>query len=304
MASSGPNGTGAGANDASAGTLAWSNPGNITVSDAVYAVAQTAGTQPLTSQILKATNFGFSIPAGAQILGVVDEIQRRATSLGVVKDASIKLIISGTIAGTDRANTGVGWPTTEAFATYGSSSDTAGLTITPAQINDATSGVAIQVTISQVSVGAAVDYVRRTVYYALPRTISSTTGFKATPARTVHATTGFTSTLSRLLHGTTGLKATLTRRVTSTTLFRSLRTITSTTLFSGSPHRRVASSTLFAYDLSSPLLAPTVTDGATSASGMDASAAALASDDANNASLSGPLHAVMIGSGGTKARFS
>ena len=68
MATAGPNSPAAGADDTStgSGTTAWTNPGNITAQDSTYATAN--GAQ--TTHWLKATNFGFSIPAGATINGV------------------------------------------------------------------------------------------------------------------------------------------------------------------------------------------------------------------------------------------
>lgn len=63
---------GTGANFASIGTNAWTNPGNITASDNTYATCATAG----TTQGLRASNFGFAIPATATILGVLVEWER------------------------------------------------------------------------------------------------------------------------------------------------------------------------------------------------------------------------------------
>lgn len=74
----GPNGTGTGADDASVGTITWSNPGNITASDNTYATNLT-GCITSVSHYLKATNFGFSVPAGATITGITVEIERKGT---------------------------------------------------------------------------------------------------------------------------------------------------------------------------------------------------------------------------------
>lgn len=50
------------ADDAAVGTVAWSNPSNAASSNDSYATASGAGG---TTHYLKATNFGFAIPAGA-----------------------------------------------------------------------------------------------------------------------------------------------------------------------------------------------------------------------------------------------
>jgi len=63
------------ADDAAVGAVAWTNPGNAASSDNAYAVFSTSGVQQ--SHYLKATNFGFSIPAGATIDGVAVSIERK-----------------------------------------------------------------------------------------------------------------------------------------------------------------------------------------------------------------------------------
>lgn len=67
---------GAGANFAAIGTNAWTNPGNVTVSDNTYATCSTAG----TTQGLRGSTFGFAVPAAATILGVQVEFERKATN--------------------------------------------------------------------------------------------------------------------------------------------------------------------------------------------------------------------------------
>jgi len=55
--------------------LSWSNPDNVPSSDNAYASAN-VGCATDQSHYLKASNFGFSLPAGAIILGIVVEIER------------------------------------------------------------------------------------------------------------------------------------------------------------------------------------------------------------------------------------
>lgn len=69
---------GAGANFASVGTNAWSNPGNITLDDGTYATVAVAG----QSQGLRASGLGLSIPSLAEILGVTVTVNRKASALG------------------------------------------------------------------------------------------------------------------------------------------------------------------------------------------------------------------------------
>lgn len=152
--------TGTGVNDASVGTEAWSNPGNITSSN--DARATTGGTGENESNYLKATNFGFAIPEEARIAGVVLEVERSASSASKVIDKSIRLTVEGSYVGD---NQGAGfWPASDAFTTYGGSTDLWGTTtLTPAQVNAATFGVGIAVLAPTAQ--ARVDFVRMIVYY-------------------------------------------------------------------------------------------------------------------------------------------
>lgn len=167
MASAGPNTAGTGADDATVGTVAWTNPGNVTASDNVYATNSAAANK--TSHYLKATNFGFTIPAGATINGVVVEWEIKANN-GNATDNSIKLVKGGTITGNDRVSGTV--PTTEAFVSYGGSTDLWGLTLTASDINASTFGAvySFETATSGLSSIVSVDSCQITVYYTLPAT--------------------------------------------------------------------------------------------------------------------------------------
>jgi hypothetical protein len=66
--------------DATVGTVAWTNPTNAGASDNSYATIGTSGRCGVfTGHYLKATNFGFSIPVGATITGILVEIERKQT---------------------------------------------------------------------------------------------------------------------------------------------------------------------------------------------------------------------------------
>jgi hypothetical protein len=121
---------GTGADDATVGTIAWTNPGNITALDASTADATLSFGQ--TSHYLKATNFGFAIPAGATITGVL--VTHLLGSLGstIVKN-SIKLVKGGVISGSEG--------TTNSSTSFGGATDMWGLSLTSADINAANFGV-------------------------------------------------------------------------------------------------------------------------------------------------------------------
>ena len=73
MASEGPNDPGTITNVAY-GTQAWANPSNAGSSNDSYATRTLSG----VSDYLRATNFGFAIPSGATIDGILVEVEKRA----------------------------------------------------------------------------------------------------------------------------------------------------------------------------------------------------------------------------------
>lgn len=152
------------ADDATVGTVAWTNPNNAKVSDNVYATAAVAFLS--VSHYLKATNFGFSIPVGATINGILVEVERKGfDDIDFVRDNAIKIVKGGTIGATDKSSLD-NWPVSDAYKSYGSSSDLWGETWTPAQINASDFGFVVSVKdVSGESPGASVDHIRITVYY-------------------------------------------------------------------------------------------------------------------------------------------
>jgi hypothetical protein len=176
MASQGPLGVGTGADDSSTGVTAWSNPGNITADDGTYATAAitSVGFQTAVTHFLKATNFGFSIPSGATIDGVVAVFNRKCVLSGtaICRDNSsqtaVKLVIGGSVTGNNKAGTNVDWSNgSDEDKSFGASNDLWGTTPTDSQVNASDFGVVISAT--QTVVGgtstAYVDYVSITVYY-------------------------------------------------------------------------------------------------------------------------------------------
>ncbi|MBP9850695.1 MAG: hypothetical protein KBC47_03310 [Candidatus Peribacteraceae bacterium] len=140
-ASSGARSAGTGANDATVGTQAWTTPTKIDANDGTHALA-TEITSNLISQYLKATNFGFSIPDGAQIDGIIANVERiQCSDRGAMVDSTVKLVKSGSISGDNKADTVTQWSTAD--KQYGGSTDLWGNTWTAADINSTNFGIAI-----------------------------------------------------------------------------------------------------------------------------------------------------------------
>lgn len=161
MGTLGPNPGGTFVSDATLGVVSITNPANAVASDNSYATAILLLSQ--ISNYLKVTNFGFTIPTDATITGVTVAIERSSTVLNGTHDDSIKLVKGGTISGNEKA-TATQWPTSDGVATYGSATDLWGLTLTPADINASTFGVAISA-IADLASTAQVDYVSITIDY-------------------------------------------------------------------------------------------------------------------------------------------
>jgi hypothetical protein len=159
---------GTGANDAAVGNAAWATPGNITASNNTYAQTATMGAGQ-TSQILRATNFGFTtsdIPDGSTIDGIEVRIERaRATGGGTnVRDNAIILRKSTGQVGDNKAVTTV-WPTADGTATYGAADDVWGASFTDTEILNSGFGVDIRCERTQGTAAGRVDAVEIRVHY-------------------------------------------------------------------------------------------------------------------------------------------
>lgn len=175
MASLGPRFPGTTASLANAGTSenaeAWVNPGNI-VSDNGSEAAITAASydSPDISQLLVASNFGFTVPAGSTIDGIIVEIDRR-NSAGAASDNRVQLAKGTTFAslvGNNKADTATDWPGSAAIATYGASNDLWGTTWTVTEINASSFAVMLSVQADSANTDIQVDYIRVTVHYTAP----------------------------------------------------------------------------------------------------------------------------------------
>lgn len=162
----GPNNPGTAASDASVGTLSWSNFNNIMTSNDSRATVTVTSNN--ITHYLKATNFGFNVPAGAIIQGITVGIERGRSggSSGNIRDNEVKLVKSdGSIGSTNKAST-TNWVTGESYFSYGGPADLWGESWTAADINDPDFGAVLSVVgVSSNNRVASVDHVRITVTY-------------------------------------------------------------------------------------------------------------------------------------------
>jgi len=150
------------ADDTSVGTIAWSNPDNAKVSDNVYATATKASNGQ--THRLVATNFGFSIPAGATINGIIVESEIKYSGGNGVINGNRQLLKAGSLTGTGKSN-GDSWPATDTYDSWGSSSDLWGATLSADDVNNSGFGVGLYAYGYGANWIAYVDHIRITVYY-------------------------------------------------------------------------------------------------------------------------------------------
>lgn len=159
MASQGPNSPSSASNVANT-AFAWSNVTNVFSSDNSYATNTCSGN---TDYIL-ATGFGFSIPSGATIDGIVVEVEDKCNIAGV---SLLRVILYW--GGTDRGlgkSSASDMGTSDAYESMGSSVDTWNAFPAGTNINLSDFGVKIWVTVGGKSAATvSVDHVRITAYY-------------------------------------------------------------------------------------------------------------------------------------------
>lgn len=194
--SSGPNSPTSAANT-SAGDQSWSDVSNALTSNNSYATCA-LGSDGAVSDFLDLSGFGFAIPSGAAITGIVVELERADAEAGdgSIQDASVKLLKAGSPVGADRVllDSLSAWPTSDTYQSYGSSSDSWGVAWTPAEVNASGFGLRLQVTATSDAETARVDHARVTVHWALGGSYSvPVADFSGTPTTgVVSASVAFT----------------------------------------------------------------------------------------------------------------
>ncbi len=144
-----------------AGLTAWTNPGNIVSDNTTDATCNGTG-----SDYLVARNFSFSVPAGAEVAGVLVQVEASEHSGGVepllaqLQDESAALVGSSKSTSNEGSISG----TAKAVYTYGSTSDLWGATLTPTIVNDADFGVRLWFTTAH---DVRIDFVTLAVEYTL-----------------------------------------------------------------------------------------------------------------------------------------
>jgi len=148
------------------GNRPWNLVGNIFTEDDVFANSLLGVHPPALAytNYLSASNFGFSIPAGATINGIQIDIKKKGGDSGTwpLYDDQVKIVKNGTMGSVNKADPAP-WLLTAAYTSYGGASDLWGETWTPTDINNSTFGMYLS-TKSAMSF-VYVDVVKITVHY-------------------------------------------------------------------------------------------------------------------------------------------
>lgn len=163
MPTAGPNSPGTIVSDsAGPGPAVWSNPSNAASSNDSYATATAPSS---ATKYLKATGFGFAIPAGSTIDGFYIEVERKKASGGTFSNGSLYIVKNGSVVGTSSSDSGFGWSTTDSIHSGGGTASLWDTTWTVSDINSSNFGCAYH---AQADMDVFVDHVQITVYYTLP----------------------------------------------------------------------------------------------------------------------------------------
>ena len=149
--------------DATYGDVPWANPSNATASDDTYATCGPLDNfeGPYAGEYLRCTNFGFAVPAGATIDGIVVTVEGK-TSTGTI-DLNIEALKGG--AGTGGTALGNSITTVETAVAFGTSTSKWGTTWTSTDINASTFGVWFYPQAGASAQTISIDHVSITVYY-------------------------------------------------------------------------------------------------------------------------------------------
>jgi hypothetical protein len=191
----------AGSASTSGGDVAWVNTSSATgtINSAGTTATGTKSASLLSGQ-LSLTGYGFAIPTGSTVNGIIVTVTRRANRNTVntnAQDGIMELLVGGSIAGSDHS-LGSNWPTSFTSQDYGSMSDTWVDGLTVDQVNGSDFGVALNAALLDAGIPgntyvpfAYVDAVAITVYYTAPTptpAVTATATATKTPTATATAT--------------------------------------------------------------------------------------------------------------------
>ena len=159
----------------------WQDLSSLSVSDNSYAsFGNISGNAGATTDYIIVLDFGLSIPDGATLSGIVVEVERSDPN-GLTEDHSVR-IVRGGIIGSEEKSTGLDYPLSDVYQSYGSPTDKWGETWESKDITLSDFGVAISARRQSdggITAGL-IDHVRITVYYTFTTLPLQLVSFTAT----------------------------------------------------------------------------------------------------------------------------
>ncbi len=165
---SGPRLAGKGEDKTGVGSVAWSNAGNVTAEDGSMASVVLNTSQE--SHYLFASNFGFALPTGAVVTGIVAQCRCKVQSSEetlTVTDKNVRLVRAGVVQTANRTSGHIWNYHSLTWETVGGVADAWGTEAwTYSDFNAANFGIALNVACGLgINEQAQVDAIRMTLYY-------------------------------------------------------------------------------------------------------------------------------------------
>jgi len=162
MSTAGPNSPGTAADNAASGSVAWTNPGNITADDANYATCNITSS---STHLLAARNFGFAIPAGSTINGItITHKGKVASGTGNMTSGPTSDATGGSY---DGVSNGYTLTTTETTFTIGGASTLFGASWTTSQVNGVNFGCFNQSSGASQTANISINYTTMSITYTV-----------------------------------------------------------------------------------------------------------------------------------------
>jgi hypothetical protein len=159
------------ANNADAGDVAWENLSRALGAPTGAGANADSMTLGQTSNYLQLTNYSFSIPSDAAIVGIKVTLRTKVNVTASMTDHTVQLIVGGSRVGDNNASGNI--PTTSfADVSYGDEAELWGLTPTLAQVMASNFGVAIRYERTGSNGSVQIDGAKITIYF---RTVSTDT---------------------------------------------------------------------------------------------------------------------------------
>lgn len=161
----------------------WVSVANMGGADTTYASVTHANYDTnLWTYEARLTNFGFSIPNGSTVNGITVEINGYGAN-GANSPQHVQLTKNGTAAAGSEYGITTSWPATPGTTrTLGGSADKWGTTWTVSEVNASTFGVLFANKATADNADVYIDYVRVTVTYTEPVSLTASTLSSGTPS--------------------------------------------------------------------------------------------------------------------------